>query len=588
MLLTAGVLAAPGAAHAAVSVTYYAAPSGTGDCLSAAGACSLTTAIGDAGGETADNVTIDLAAGTYTGVTTIPNGNEASLTLVGSAASLTTLQGSGGMTLSVTASASVPVTVENLTLADGNLDASGGAGASVDAFDDTFTPGMNGSVVVASGSLLVRDSTIAGNSGGASVVGDGGTTVAIYGSTITGNSAGGVVDSGAAQFTLGGDLLASNGGHDCGGTINDVGYNYSDDGTCPGTGTSHNGESTLVIGALASNGGGTQTARITPASAAYDVVPVGTTLGTESQPFCSGTDQRGVARAGPGSACSAGAFQYAPPDVTSVGPPASVEPGLPVTLSGYGLVDVTSADFGSTPATITSETADSLSLDVPLSLSLGSQPITLTNPDGSTVVSFSTVADPAVSTSLLPPGQYDIAYSEPLAITGGAGPFTYALTSGALPVGLSLASSGVISGTPTRAGGAAFGVKVTDANGVSSSSFTVSLVIATPVISIDSARLKLSGDSLPVTLSCADAPCKGIAGLTELVKTRVKGRVKEIAVVLASARYSLTSGQRDTVTLVLTPTGSHVLKHVKKHSREETLTVTAAAATTETSTALVS
>jgi hypothetical protein len=248
---------------------------------------------------------------------------------------------------------------------------------------------------------------------------------------------------------------------------------------------------------------------------------------------------------------------------------------------------VASAEFGSTAAAITSETAGSLSLEVPLSLSLGSQPITLTNADGSTLVSFNAVAGPAVSTSLLPPGQYDVAYSQALAVSGGGGPYTYALTSGSLPVGLSLASSGVVSGTPTRAGGAAFGVKVTDANGVSSTSFTVSLVIATPVISIDSARLKLSGSSLPVTLSCSGAPCKGIAGLTELVKTRVKGRVKAITVVLASVRYSLVSGQRDTVTLVLTPTGSHVLKHVKKHSREETLAVSAAAATTETSTVLV-
>jgi hypothetical protein len=599
VLLAVGALAAPGAAQAA-GVTYYAAPSGSGSACTSIAPCPLTTALNTAAGASGD-ATIDLAAGTYPGQFTIMNGTETSLTLAGPGASSALLNGSGGTTLKVNASTSPSlVTVENLTLEDGasgsgsggNLDAVGGA--TVDAFDDTFTAGTSGAVAVTSGALVIRDSTIANNTGGVAIVDASGTPASIDGSTVTGNSSGVVVDAGGAVLNLGGDLLAANGTHDCTmstGTISDAGYNYSDDGTCPvtsGTGSHGDSGTALAIGALASNGGGTQTERITPTSAAYDVVPVGTTLGTESQPFCSGTDQRGVPRAGPGSACSAGAFQYAPPDVTSVGPPASVEPGLPVTLSGYGLVDVTSADFGSTPATITSETADSLSLGVPLSLSLGSQPITLTNPDGSTVVSFSTVADPAVSTSLLPPGQYDIAYSEPLAITGGAGPFTYALTSGALPVGLSLASSGVISGTPTRAGGAAFGVKVTDANGVSSSSFTVSLVIATPVISIESARLKLSGDSLPVTLSCAGAPCKGIAGLTELVKTRVKGRVKEIAVVLASARYSLTSGQRDTVTLVLTPTGSHVLKHVKKHSREETLTVTAAAATTETSTALVS
>jgi hypothetical protein len=587
-LLALGALAAPGATQAASGVTYYAAPGGSGDCSSVAAACSLSTALNDAGNNAGgDNVTIDLAAGTYTGATTIPNGSEASLTLAGNAVSPTTLQGSGGTTLSVTASVSVAVTVERLTLTGGNLDASGGA--PIDAIDDTFTSGTSGAVVVSSGSLVVRDSTIAGNSSGAGLVDEnGGTTAAVYGSTITGNGGDGVMEAGGAQLTLGADLLASNGGSDCSGTISDAGYNYSDDATCPGTGTSRNAQSTnLPVGALASNGGGTQTESVTPASAAYDVIPAGATVA--SGPFCSGADQRGEPRAqGPAGACSAGAYQYAPPVVTGVSPTASVEPGLPVTLTGYGLLDVTSADFGSTAATITSETAGSLSLEVPLSLALGSQPIALTNPDGHTVVSFSAVAGPTIGTSLLPPGQYEVAYSQALAVSGGGGPYTYSLTSGSLPVGLTLASSGVVSGTPTRAGGAAFGVTVTDANGVSSPSFTVSLVIATPVISIDSARIKLNGSSLAVMLSCAGAPCRGIANLTEPAKTRVNGKIKVIAVVLASARYSLTSGQRDTVTLVLTPTGRHALRHVKQHSRKETLAATAAAATTETSTVLVS
>jgi hypothetical protein len=598
VLLALGVLGATAAAQAASSVTYYAAQTGSGDCSSAANACSLTMAISDAGNANGENVTIDLAAGTYTGATAIPNGgSEASLTIEGSDATGTILNGAGATTLKVNAS-SLVVTVEDVTLENGfsssgsggNLDATGGA--TVDALDDAFVAGTSGSVAVTLGALLVRDSTITGSSGAAGVVDDSGAAAGVYGSTITGNSGGGVAAD-AGTLTLGADLLASN-GNDCamaGGTISDAGYDYSDDGTCPATsGTGNHAEpgTALAIGALASNGGGTQTERVTPTSVAYDVVPVGATLGTESQPFCSGTDQRVVPRAGPASACSAGAYQYAPPVVTGVSPTASVELGLPVTLTGYGLVDVTSADVGSTAATITSETAGSLSLDVPLSLSLGSQPITLKNPDGSTVVSFNAVAAPGVSTSLLPPGQYEIAYSQVLAVSGGAGPYTYALKSGALPVGLSLASSGVVSGTPTRAGGAAFGVTVTDANGVSSPSFTVSLVIATPVISIDSAKLKLTGSSLPVTLSCAAAPCKGTASLTESVKTRVKAKVKATTVVLASARYSLTSGQRGSVALALTPAGVKALKHVKKHSRKETLTVTSAAATTETSTVLVS
>ncbi len=41
------------------------------------------------------------------------------------------------------------------------------------------------------------------------------------------------------------------------------------------------------------------------------------------------------------------------------------------------------------------------------------------------------------------------AYSATLAATGGVGPYTYAVTSGTLPTGLSLASNGVLSGTPS-------------------------------------------------------------------------------------------------------------------------------------------
>ena len=55
-------------------------------------------------------------------------------------------------------------------------------------------------------------------------------------------------------------------------------------------------------------------------------------------------------------------------------------------------------------------------------------------------------------------------YSQALAEAGGTAPFTYTLTSGSLPAGLTLnASTSVISGTPITAVSAqAFTVKVTD------------------------------------------------------------------------------------------------------------------------------
>ena len=56
----------------------------------------------------------------------------------------------------------------------------------------------------------------------------------------------------------------------------------------------------------------------------------------------------------------------------------------------------------------------------------------------------------AITSSALPDGQVDKAYSATLSATGGATPYSWALTSGTLPAGLSLdTSSGAITGTPS-------------------------------------------------------------------------------------------------------------------------------------------
>ena len=54
------------------------------------------------------------------------------------------------------------------------------------------------------------------------------------------------------------------------------------------------------------------------------------------------------------------------------------------------------------------------------------------------------------------------AFSQTLSSSGGTAPYTYTLQSGALPVGLSLSSAGVLSGTPTQRGSYAFTVRATD------------------------------------------------------------------------------------------------------------------------------
>jgi len=81
----------------------------------------------------------------------------------------------------------------------------------------------------------------------------------------------------------------------------------------------------------------------------------------------------------------------------------------------------------------------------------------------------------AITTSTLPQGTTGVGYSATIGASGGTAPYTYALTSGALPDGLSLnTSTGQITGTPTTGGTFNFIVTVTDdADGEASKSLSI-------------------------------------------------------------------------------------------------------------------
>jgi hypothetical protein len=69
----------------------------------------------------------------------------------------------------------------------------------------------------------------------------------------------------------------------------------------------------------------------------------------------------------------------------------------------------------------------------------------------------------SITTTSLPAGTAAASYSAMLAATGGTTPYTWSLSSGTLPAGLTLSAAGVISGTPTTPGTYTITVKVTDA-----------------------------------------------------------------------------------------------------------------------------
>jgi hypothetical protein len=65
-------------------------------------------------------------------------------------------------------------------------------------------------------------------------------------------------------------------------------------------------------------------------------------------------------------------------------------------------------------------------------------------------------------TGALSSGSVGKAYSEQIQTTGGRSPIRFGLASGSLPPGLDLSSSGLVSGTPTRAGDHSFTIRATD------------------------------------------------------------------------------------------------------------------------------
>ncbi|WDK49659.1 putative Ig domain-containing protein [Xanthomonas campestris pv. campestris] len=138
----------------------------------------------------------------------------------------------------------------------------------------------------------------------------------------------------------------------------------------------------------------------------------------------------------------------------------------------------------------------------------------------------------------LPPAVRGTPYSQVLTATGGVAPYTYSVASGTLPAGLTLASNGVLSGTPTAEGSTSFTIAVADAgNATATQAYTFTVSTAAPVAVADAAAtMSDAAVTVPVTandtgnitaIAIATAPTNGTAAVNglELVYTPAAGFV---------------------------------------------------------------
>ena len=188
----------------------------------------------------------------------------------------------------------------------------------------------------------------------------------------------------------------------------------------------------------------------------------------------------------------------------------------------------------------------------------------------------------AVSTSSLPSGSESTAYQTTLAASGAWGVYSWSVSSGSLPAGLTLDSqTGVISGTPTGSGTSTFTIQTTGTGSpVPTATQSLSLTVAAvpPVVRVLGHSGRVRSDRLGVKLGCSRERCSGTVKLDarELVvvkhgKKRVR---KHRTVMIGSARYSLSAGATKVVKVKLNGAGRSALAKAKRHHVAITIVAT--------------
>ena len=160
-----------------------------------------------------------------------------------------------------------------------------------------------------------------------------------------------------------------------------------------------------------------------------------------------------------------------------------------ITASGGTGAYVFTILSGTLPAGLTLSSAGLLS---GMPTAAGSSTVTIRATDGSSCPSdivytivIAAAACPVITLTpaTLPAGAAGVAYSQQITASGGTGSPVFTVLTGTLPAGLTLSSSGLLSGTPTTVGSSTVSIQAIDGTGCPGvTTYTIGIVTAVPTL----------------------------------------------------------------------------------------------------------
>ncbi len=511
----------PAIAYAQSESFLPASAADAGGCSSSLTSCPgivpAVASVSPTSGSTAGGTAVTITGAGFTGATAVTFGSAATtgLTVVSdSQITVTAPAGTAGtvdITVTVPGGTSPTTTADNFTYASGLLPPVAGAGSATVGYDSTanaVTLSLSGGTAT---SVAIASAAAHGTATATGTSIKYSPTTGFFGSdsfTYTASNTAGTSSAATISVTVSAPTISVTPTTLAGGV---VGTAYSQSLSASGGQSPYSFSTTVASGALpgglalASNGtiSGTPTA-----SGTFTFTVHGTDSSTASHAsFTSGTISLTVSPA-------AIAPVVAGPVSATVGYDSTAN-AITLNLSGGA---ASSVAIGSAAAHGTATATGTSIKYTPTTGFFGSDSFTYTasNTAGtSSPATISvTVSAPAISVTptTLTGGAVGTVYSQSLSASGGQAPYSFSstVTSGALPGGLSLASNGTISGTPTASGTFTFTVQGTDSSTATHASFTsatISLAISpasTPVVSSVSPNTGSTAGGKSVTITGAN------------------------------------------------------------------------------------